>query len=343
MIKIVVDAMGGDYAPASNIGGALQALEKRTDIEITLVGRQPEIEALLEGKEYDRDRLHILHAEEVITTDEEPAFAMKKKKDSSLTKGMKLLRQGEADAFVSAGSTGAILIGGQVVAGRIKGVKRAPLAVVIPVVDGVALLVDGGANVDIRPESLVQFAIMGSLYAEYAMKVKNPRVGLVNIGTEREKGNQLVREAYGMLENCPDINFLGNVEAREVTLHGADVYVCEAFVGNVILKMLEGTATALFTGVKQAMNTNLRSKLGGLLVKPYLKNLVKSFDASEYGGAPMLGLNGLVVKAHGNSQEKQICTAILQCVGFRENDLKEKIAAAIKAQKERSGGEDQDE
>ncbi len=336
MIRIAVDAMGGDNAPKSNVLGAVKALKEKKDIELILVGREEEIKAILSGQDYDQGRLRIVHADEVIGTDEEPAVAIKKKKNSSLIIGMKMLREGEAEAFVSAGSTGAILIGGQVVAGRIKGVKRAPLAVIIPTISGKALLIDGGANVDCRPESLLQFAVMGSLYAEYAMKIKNPRVGLVNIGTEEDKGNMLVREAFPMLQSCQEINFIGNVEARDVISHCADVLVCEAFAGNIVLKTMEGVSSAIFRKIKEAAMTDMRSKIGGKLLKPYLYSMKKEFDASEYGGAPMLGLNGLVVKAHGNSQEKQIRTAILQCVGFYENDLKDKISAAIRKEKENS-------
>ena len=334
MIRIAIDAMGGDNAPRCNVEGAVLALQKRDDMELSLIGREPEIRKLLDEYKYKGDRITVVHAEEIIGTDEEPAVAIKKKKDSSLIVGLKMLREGAADAFVSAGSTGAILIGGQVVAGRIKGVRRAPLAVAIPTTKGHALLIDGGANVDIRPESMVQFAIMGSLYAENAMKIKNPRVGLINIGTEEEKGNLLVREAYPLLKACKRINFIGNVEAREVPRRAADVYVCEAFVGNVVLKMLEGTASALFSEMKKTMLQNVRTKAGALLLKPYLKEMKSKFSASEYGGAPMLGLNGLVVKAHGNSEGKQISTAILQCLSFYENDLKDKITEAIRGEKE---------
>ena len=336
MIRIAVDAMGGDFAPESNVLGAASALREKKDIELILVGREEQVKAILSGQDYDESRLRIVHTEEVIGTDEEPAVAIKRKKDSSLVVGMKMLRAGEADAFVSAGSTGAILISGQVVAGRIKGVKRAPLAVIIPTIAGKALLIDGGANVDCRPESLLQFAIMGSLYAEHAMKIENPRVGLINIGTEEDKGNILVREAFPLLRDCQEINFIGNVEARDVASRGADVFVCEAFAGNIVLKMLEGVSLSLFKKIKEVAMTDLRSKAGAALLKPYIKSMKAEFDASEYGGAPMLGLNGLVVKAHGNSKERQIKTAILQCVGFYENDLKDKITAAIRAQKESS-------
>ena len=343
MMRIAVDAMGGDNAPQCNVLGACLALQKNQEIEVILVGRENEIRPILDGQAYDKNRLSIVHADEVIGTDEEPAVAMKRKKNSSLVIGMKMLREGSAEALVSAGSTGAILIGGQVMAGRVKGVKRAPLAVIIPTMNGKALLIDGGANVDVRPESLLQFAVMGSLYAEHVMKIPNPRVGLINIGTEEDKGNALVREAYPLLKACDRINFIGNAEARDVAVRVADVYVCEAFAGNIVLKMLEGVSSALFHKIREVAMTDLRSKAGALLLKPYLKSMKQEYDASEYGGAPMLGLNGLVVKAHGNSQAHQIETAILQCVGFHENDLKDKITEAIGALKRTSAEEEKDE
>lgn len=209
---------------------------------------------------------------------------------------MKKVRCGEADAFVSSGSTGAVLVGGQTIVGRIKGVERPPLAPLIPTKDGVSLLIDCGANVDARPSHLVQFAMMGSIYMEHVVGIKNPRVGIVNIGVEEEKGNALVKETYPLLKENPYINFVGSIEAREIPNGAADVVVCEAFVGNVILKLYEGVGATLISKVKQGMMTSLRSKIGALLVKPALKETLKSFDASEYGGAPLLGLKGLVVK-----------------------------------------------
>ena len=212
---------------------------------------------------------------------------------------MNLVKKGEADAFVSAGSSGAILVGGQVIVGRIKGVERPPLAPLIPTMKGVSLLIDCGANVDARPSHLVQFAKMGSIYMEHVVGKKNPTVGIVNIGAEEEKGNALVKETFPLLKECEDINFVGSIEAREIPHGGADVIVCEAFVGNVILKLYEGLSSTLIGVIKAGLMSNLKSKIGAALALPSLKKTLKAFDASQYGGAPLLGLKGLVVKTHG--------------------------------------------
>lgn len=290
MIKVAVDAMGGDYAPSQMVAGAIAAANLRKDIQVVLVGRKEDVEKELSGKDYPHDRIQIAHASEVIATEEPPVNAIRKKKDSSIVVGMNLVKKGEADAFVSAGSSGAVLVGGQVIVGRIKGVERPPLAPLIPTEKGVSLLIDCGANVDARPSHLVQFARMGSIYMEHVMGVKNPRVAIVNIGAEEEKGNALVKETFPLLKACTDINFTGSIEAREIPHGGADVIVCEAFVGNVILKLYEGVGATLISKVKAGMMTSLKSKIGALLVKPALKETLKSFDASQYGGAPLLGL-----------------------------------------------------
>ncbi len=243
---------------------------------------------------------------------------------------MNLVKQKEADAFVSAGSSGAILVGGQVIVGRIRGVERPPLAPLIPTEKGVSLLIDCGANVDARPSHLVQFARMGSLYMEHVVGIKNPRVAIVNIGAEEEKGNALVKETFPLLKECKDIHFTGSIEAREIPHGGADVIVCEAFVGNVILKLYEGVGATLIDKVKRGMMGSLRSKIGALLVKPALKESLKSFDASQHGGAPLLGLNGLVVKTHGNSKATEVKNSILQCVTFKEQGINDKIRESLK-------------
>ncbi len=273
-----------------------------------------------------------MNATEVIETGEAPVNAIRRKKDSSIVVGMNMVKRGEADAFVSAGSSGAVLVGGQAIVGRIRGVERPPLASVIPTEKGASLLIDCGANVDARPSHLVQFARMGSIYMEHVMGVSRPRVAIVNIGAEEEKGNALVKETYPMLKACTDINFTGSIEAREIPHGGADVIVCEAFVGNVILKLYEGVGAMLISVVKQGMMENLRSKLGALLVKPALKKTLKKFDASEYGGAPLLGLNGLVVKTHGSAKAVEVSNSILQCVTFTEQRINEKIKESLTAE-----------
>ncbi len=331
MVHVVLDAMGGDNAPKEIIKGALKALSDSPSIRITLCGRKEDIKAELEGIKYPEDRLFIENAEEVISTEEAPVMAIRRKKDSSIVKGMNLVKEKKADAFVSAGSSGAILVGGQLIVGRIKGVERPPLAPLIPSTTekGVALLIDCGANVDARSSHLVQFAKMGSIYMKHVVGVSNPRVAIVNIGAEEEKGNMLVKETFPLLKNCPDINFIGSIEAREIPNGGADVIVCEAFVGNVILKTYEGVGKMILKTIKNSLMQSLRSKIGGLLIKPSLKGAMKTFDATEYGGAPLLGLNGLVVKVHGNATEKEISNAIRQCETFKEQNISQRIADKI--------------
>lgn len=326
---VALDAMGGDNAPKEMIKGAVQALEKTDAVQVLLVGKEDVIRAELAQYTYDKARIEVVNATEVIETAEPPVNAIRRKMDSSIVVGMKLVKEGQADAFVSAGSSGAVLVGGQVIVGRIKGVERPPLAPLIPTEKGVSLLVDCGANVDARPSHLVQFAKMGSIYMEHVVGIKNPKVGIVNIGAEEEKGNALVKETFPLLKGEKNINFIGSVEAREIPHGQADVIVCEAFAGNIILKLFEGVGSVLISEIKKGMMGSLRSKIGALLVKPALKKALKSFDSSEYGGAPLLGLNGLVVKTHGSSTAKEICNTIIQCVTFKEQKINEKIKESI--------------
>lgn len=335
MIRIAVDAMGGDNAPEELVAGAVEAVKERSEIKVLLIGQKDAVNQELSKYTYNKEQIEVIHASEVISTEEPPVNAVRKKKDSSLVVGMNMVRKGEADAIVSAGSTGAILVGGQVLVGRIKGVERPPLAVLIPTDKGVSLLLDGGANVDARPSHLVQFAKMGSIYMEHAMGVKEPRVAIVNIGAEEEKGNALVKETFPLLKECSDINFTGSIEAREIPHGGADVIVAEAFVGNVILKLYEGVGAALLSKVKEGMMTSLRSKIGALLIKPALKATLKSFDASQYGGAPLLGLKGLVVKTHGSSKRTEVKNSIIQCLTFTEQGVNAKIQESLKEKEDR--------
>ncbi len=259
MIKVAVDAMGGDNAPGEIIKGAVDAVSRRNDIQVLLTGRKEVLEAELNKFSYPREQIQIVPASEVIETGEPPVNAIRKKKDSSIVVGMNLVKNGQADAFVSAGSSGAILVGGQVIVGRIKGVERPPFGALIPTEKGVSLLLDSGANVDARPSHLLQFARMGSIYMEHVVGIPHPRVGIVNVGVEEEKGNALVKETFPLLKECSDINFTGSIEAREIPHGGADVIVCEAFTGNVILKLYEGTASTLMHIVKKGMMSSLRS------------------------------------------------------------------------------------
>jgi len=320
-VRIVVDAMGGDYAPAESIRGAVSALNERENLEITLVGQKEAIAEELSKHVYDKERMKLVFASEVIQTGEPPVQSIQKKKDSSLVVGLNLVRNNEADAIVTSGNTGSVLVGGQVIIRKEKGVMRAPLAPLIPTNKGVSLLIDCGANVDARAEHLVQFAIMGQAYMEAMMGIEKPTVAIVNIGAEEEKGNALVKETFPLLKERSDINFIGNIEARDIPYGGADVIVTEAFVGNVILKLYEGVAGALMTRIKEGIMSSTRSKVGGLLVKPALKETLKSYDTDQFGGAPLLGLRGLVVKMHGNAKEPNIKTSIFQCMKFMEQDL----------------------
>lgn len=324
-VNVALDAMGGDNAPDEMIMGAIDAVNKAPDIHVCLVGQEEKINAFLSSCSYNREQISVVNATEVIETGEHPVNAIRKKKDSSIVKALGLVKSGEADAFVSAGNSGAILVGGQTIVGRIKGVERPPFAPLIPTAAGVSLLLDSGANVDARSSHLVQWARMGSIYMENVMGVKNPRVAIVNVGVEEEKGNALVKETFPLLKECPDINFIGSIEAREIPNGGADVIVCDAFVGNVILKLYEGVGSVLIKSVKKGLMSSLKSKIGALLIKDALKSTLKSFDASEYGGAPMLGLKGLVVKTHGNAKAKEVTTSILQCRKFKEQAINDKM------------------
>lgn len=324
-VKVAVDAMGGDNAPREVVKGAVEAVNESNKVKVYLVGIKEAVEKELSAYTYPKEQIEVVPASEIIETAEPPVIAIRKKKDSSIVKALNLVKDGTCDAYVSAGSTGATLVGGQVIVGRIKGVERPPLAPLIPTAAGCSLLIDCGANVDARPSHLVQFAKMGSIYMENVMGIKSPKVGIVNIGAEEEKGNALVKETFPLLKNCPDINFIGSVEARDIPAGAADVVVCEAFVGNVILKTYEGVGATLISKVKEGMMTSFRSKMGALLVKPALKQTLKAFDLEQYGGAPMLGLKGLVVKTHGSSKSIEIKNSILQCITFTEQQISEKI------------------
>ena len=332
-VRVVVDAMGGDNAPGEIVKGAVQAVQAEKDIKVFLVGRQDAVNAELAKYTYDKEKIEVVHAEEVIEMAEPPVNAIRKKKQSSLVIGMNMIKHQEADAIVTAGSTGATLVGGQVLVGRIKGIERPPLAPLVPTEKGVSLLIDCGANVDARPSHLVQFAQIGSIYMENIVGIKNPRVAILNIGAEEEKGNQLVKETFPLLKECPGINFIGSIEAREIPHGGADVIVCEAFAGNIVLKLYEGVAATLLSKVKEGLMSSLRSKIGALLIKPALKQTLKSFDASQYGGAPLLGLNGLVIKTHGSAKAIDVKNSILQCVTFKQQDINGKIKEHIIVEK----------
>lgn len=324
-VNVAVDAMGGDNAPDEIIKGVVEAVNESEKIKVFLVGKEDILQEKLAAYTFENSQIEIVHAEDVITNDEAPVMAIRRKKESSIVVGMNLVKKGNADAFVSAGSTGAILVGGQLIAGRIKGIERPPLAPLIPTATGVSLIVDCGANVDARSSHLVQFAKLGSIYMENVVGIKNPRVAIVNIGAEEEKGNALVKETYPLLKECNDINFIGSIEARDIPSGAADVVVCEAFVGNVILKLYEGLSSTLISKIKEGLTSTTMSKVGAALAKPALKDTLKSFDTSIYGGAPLLGLNGLIVKTHGSAKSTEVKNSIIQCITFKEQNMNEKV------------------
>lgn len=327
-IVIAVDAMGGDNAPMEIVKGAVEAA-KEIDYKIALVGREDDINTELAKYSYDKNKISVVNATEVIETCEVPTVAIRKKKDSSMVVGLNMVKKGEAAAFVSAGNTGALLTGATVIIGRIPGVERPALGTMIPTEKGMSLLIDAGANVDAKPNYLVQFAKMGSVYVENIFGVPNPKVGLINIGVESEKGNALVKETYGLLNEETGINFTGNLEARDISLGEVDVMVADAFVGNVVLKLMEGFGKSILKIIKKELMSDLLSKLGAVMAVGAFKRIKKYFDYADVGGAPFLGLKALVVKAHGNSDARAVKGAIKQCVSFIDKDIVNKIAQKL--------------
>lgn len=321
---IAVDAMGGDNAPVEIVKGAVEA-SKDIAYTIALVGKEAVVKAELAKYKYDENKIITVNADEVIENCDVPTVAIKKKKNSSMVVGMNMVKNGEALAFVSAGNTGALLTGATVIVGRIKGIERPALGTMLPTEKGYSLLIDAGANVDAKPSYLSQFAMMGSVYVENIFNTPNPKVGLINIGAEREKGNAVVKEAYGLLEQQKDINFVGNVEARDISKGQVDVMVCDAFVGNVVLKFMEGFGKSILSILKKELMADFLSKIGAVMSANAFKRIKTYFDYDDVGGAPFLGLKALVVKAHGSSNARAIKGAINQCVQFIDNDIVNKI------------------
>ena len=333
-MKLAVDAMGGDRAPAEIVKGAVEAA-KKYPCEIVLVGDKAQIVDILREEEgWENLPLTIKHAAEIISMGEHPADAVRSKKNSSIVVATQLVKSGECDAVLSAGSTGAAVAAAQIILKRIHGIGRPAIATPIPTPKGVTLLLDGGANVDSKPEHLVQSGIMGALYAEYVLGKKNPRVGLLNIGEEDTKGNEQAKETFQLFKSMTTINFAGNAEGRDIPAGDFDVIVCDGFVGNVVLKFGEGMAMTIFSLIKEAIeNANVATKLGALLLMPTLKDLSKRMDASEYGGAPLLGVNGCCIISHGSSSAKSICSAIGVAKGYVESDVLKKIRASLEQEK----------
>jgi len=331
MIHVYLDAMGGDNAPLCTVEGALEALRADGELKITLGGPVGEIEPLLKDAGALRDRIAIDDAPEIITNHDAPVMAIRQKKNSAQVKGMLMVREKEADAFVSAGSTGATLAGGMFRLGRIDGVERPALAPLLPNGKGFFCLIDCGANVDCKPHYLAQFGVMGDVYMRSVHGVEKPRVGLVNIGAEAEKGNELVKAAYPLMEQAP-FNFVGNIEGRDITADMADVIVCDGFSGNLIMKFMEGVAETLMGIIKKEMYADFRGKLGGLIAKPAFRRVKKTMDYTEVGGAPLLGVKGVVIKAHGSSNGHAIASAIRQAALMARKGLVDAIETEISKQ-----------
>ena len=318
-MKVIVDAMGGDNAPKEIVKGCIDAV-KEYGIKILLVGKKDVLEEELKAFDYPKEDIEILDAQDIITNDDDPALAIRRKKDSSLVVGLKALVDGLGDGFISAGSTGALLAGGLFIVKRIPGIDRAALTSIYPTNKGISLLVDAGANVDCKAEYLRQFSVMASIYMEKVMDRPNPSLGLVNIGLEEGKGNQLAKEAYELIKNT-NLNFIGNIEGRDIPLGDADIIIADGFVGNVVLKLTEGMASSIFSHLKKALMADSRSKLGAVLLKPQLNEMKKLMDYREYGGAPLLGTRKPVVKAHGSSDALAFKNGIRQLISFVENDV----------------------
>jgi len=323
-MKIGIDAFGGDNAPEAVILGVKEVLN---DIEsdIVLYGDEAAIVRLLTKYEVNLNKIEIVHTTQIVSGTDKPVMAVKKKKDSSMMKGLIDLRKKEIDAFLSAGNTGALLAGGLLKVGRIKGIDRPALVSVYPTNKGISVLADAGANAECKARNLKEFSIMGSLYAKEILQIENPKVGLVNIGDEKGKGTALVKEAYEEIEKLDNINFIGNVEARDIPFGQADVIVCDGFTGNIILKLSEGVVKSLSDMFKSAFMKNVFTKISALVVKSGLSDIKKKLDYSEYGGAPLLGVKELIVKAHGSSNPKAFKNAIIYAEKALKNDLIGKI------------------
>jgi glycerol-3-phosphate acyltransferase PlsX len=329
-LKIIIDGMGGDFAPQSVVEGAVKA-SAHTEHEMIIVGDEAQISALLAKHKYKGNNIKVVHASQVITNEEAPVKAVRTKQDSSMVRGLNMLKEGQGDLFISAGNTGALMAGGLFILGRIQGIDRPAIASIYPVVrkeGGVSLLVDAGANSECKPNNLLEFAAMGSIYMEQVLNVENPTVGLVNIGSEENKGTTVLKAAYELLSKSR-LNFIGNVEARDVPKGSCNVIVCDGFVGNVILKLTEGLAWSIMKLVKNKITTGILSKIGAILLLGKLKELKSDFDYSEYGGAPILGVKGAVLKIHGSSSARAVKNAILKGIPYAEHNVVQTIENAV--------------
>ncbi|MDL0415522.1 phosphate acyltransferase PlsX [Clostridioides difficile] len=340
-MKIVIDGMGGDNAPKSNVEGAVNAI-KEYQVDLIITGDKDLLEKEFSNYEFDRNKLEIVHTTEIIENEDKPVKAIRSKKDSSMVVALNLVKEGKADAIISAGNTGALLAGGLFVVGRIKGIDRPCLCSAIPNVKrGMTLIADCGANADCKPKNLVEFAAMSNIYSRKVLGLENPKVALANVGLEEGKGNDLVKRSYEEIKKL-DLNFIGNVEAREVINAYTDIIICDGFTGNILLKSAEGVALSVMSLIKETFMASTKSKIGALLVKDDLRKLKSFIDYSEYGGAPLLGLNGGVIKAHGSSDAKAIKNAINQGIKFSKGKVVEDINQFIsKYNEENKNNEDE--
>ncbi len=327
-MKIILDGMGGDKAPEAIVEGAVLA-SNEIQHQIAIIGKEDLIKNELKKYKYDEAKIHVINAEEVITNDEAPVRAVRSKKDSSIVKGINMVKSGDGDIFVSAGSTGALLAGGLFILGRIPGIDRPALASIYPIVGGIpSLLVDAGANSECKPNNLLEFGIMGNIYMEKVIGRKNPKVGLVNIGAEAAKGSTLTKAAYSLLEQS-DMNFIGNVEAREVPMGACDVIVTDGFTGNVLLKLTEGMALNMLKTLKKRFTDGAKAKLGAALLIDKIRGLKQEFDYSEYGGAPILGVKGPIVKMHGSSNANAVKNTIIKGIPYAEEKVVDIIQNSV--------------
>ncbi|MDP4177416.1 MAG: phosphate acyltransferase PlsX [Bacillota bacterium] len=324
---ISVDGMGGDFSPEAIVEGVVLAVNEY-DVDIIITGIEDKIIKELAKYTYKQEKIRIVNTKEIITPNEHPVMAIKHKKDSSLYKAIELVKNKEADAVLSAGSTGALMAGALLIIGRIKGIDRPALAPIMPGKNGPFMLIDCGANVDSKPKNLFQFALMGKIYFENILKTKNPSIGLINNGAEEEKGNELTKAAYQLLKES-NFNFVGNIEPRDIPNGDTNILVCDGFVGNTVLKMYEGTVSTIFHILSDEIMKSLRSKIGGLLLKPLFSNFKKKFDYTEYGGAAFIGIKGICIKAHGSSNAKAFKNAIRQAINFYDDKIIEKIETEL--------------
>lgn len=324
-IVIAIDTMGTDNGSAYFVQGIAEAMDLYDDLSFIVTGKEEELKTYIDQYGCDKTRIEVVDATEEITCHDAPVDAIRRKKNSSMVLALNDVKEGRAAACISGGNSGALLAGGQFLVGRAKGVKRTPLAPLIPHRYGSSLLIDCGANVDAKPENLVQFAKMGSIYMKNIEGIENPRVGIINIGAEDEKGNELVKSTIPLLRECKDINFIGSVESRDIPNGPADVLVCEAFVGNVLLKFFEGLGKMFMAEIKDTLKSSVKTKIGGALIYKPIKKTFKRYMADDKGGAPLLGLKGLVVKIHGNSKDTEVRSAIEQCRNFVKKDVTNQI------------------